>query len=217
MGPGEVLDLHTVGAHRSDSLEVLRDLMHQLVGRKHAAAPVELLGEENVLGHPHRVLEQAMDEDHVDADELSPSLDVLHCDLANVRVGARRRLRVGDELQLQLAGTPSPRRSSPPLKKALVNRRSWPSRLELQSAVFGYIEAFYNRQRHHSTLGMPSRSRAVRSSQSSIRHRTLSAPLTPRHRHCLTNQGSADSGAPAVSWLDLSREGERLWAIPKRC
>ncbi|MGZ6663101.1 MAG: IS3 family transposase, partial [Solirubrobacteraceae bacterium] len=40
------------------------------------------------------------------------------------------------------------------LKKELVNRRSWPSRLELQSAVFHYIEAFYNRQRRHSTLGM---------------------------------------------------------------
>jgi putative transposase len=40
------------------------------------------------------------------------------------------------------------------LKKELINRRSWPSRLELQSAVFEYIEAFYNRQRRHSTLGM---------------------------------------------------------------
>ena len=40
------------------------------------------------------------------------------------------------------------------LKKELVNRRSWPSRLELQSSVFEYIEAFYNRQRRHSTLGM---------------------------------------------------------------
>jgi putative transposase len=40
------------------------------------------------------------------------------------------------------------------IKKELVNRRSWPSRLELQSAVFEYIEAFYNRQRRHSTLGM---------------------------------------------------------------
>ena len=42
------------------------------------------------------------------------------------------------------------------LKKELVNRRTWPSRLELQSAVFEYIEAFYNRQRRHSTLGMVS-------------------------------------------------------------
>ena len=33
-------------------------------------------------------------------------------------------------------------------------RRTWPSRLELQSAVFEYIEAFYNRHRRHSTLGM---------------------------------------------------------------
>jgi putative transposase len=42
------------------------------------------------------------------------------------------------------------------LKKELVNRRTWPSRHELQSAVFEYIEAFYNRQRRHSTLGMVS-------------------------------------------------------------
>jgi putative transposase len=43
-----------------------------------------------------------------------------------------------------------------PLKKELVNRRAWPSRHELQSAVFDYIEAFYNRQRRHSSLGMVS-------------------------------------------------------------
>jgi putative transposase len=40
------------------------------------------------------------------------------------------------------------------LKKELVHRRGWPTRLEMQSAVFEYIEAFYNRQRRHSTLGM---------------------------------------------------------------
>jgi putative transposase len=38
------------------------------------------------------------------------------------------------------------------LKKELVHRRSWPTRHELSSAVFEYIEAFYNRQRRHSTL-----------------------------------------------------------------
>jgi putative transposase len=36
------------------------------------------------------------------------------------------------------------------LKKELVHRQSWPSRRDLSSAVFEYIEAFYNR---HSTLG----------------------------------------------------------------
>jgi len=42
------------------------------------------------------------------------------------------------------------------LKKELVNRGGWSSRLALQSAVFEYIEAFYNRRRRHSTLGMVS-------------------------------------------------------------
>jgi putative transposase len=40
------------------------------------------------------------------------------------------------------------------LKKELIHRRSWPTRRELGSAVFEYIEAFYNRERRHSTLGM---------------------------------------------------------------
>jgi transposase InsO family protein len=40
------------------------------------------------------------------------------------------------------------------LKKELVHRRSWPSRRELTAEVFEYIEAFYNRIRRHSTLGM---------------------------------------------------------------
>jgi putative transposase len=39
------------------------------------------------------------------------------------------------------------------IKKELVHRQSWPSRRDLSSAVFDYIEAFYNRQRRHSTLG----------------------------------------------------------------
>jgi putative transposase len=42
------------------------------------------------------------------------------------------------------------------LKKGLIHRRSWPTRRELGSAVFEYIEAFYNRDRRHSTLGMHS-------------------------------------------------------------
>ena len=40
------------------------------------------------------------------------------------------------------------------LKKELVHRDSWPTRRGLESAVFDYIETFYNRQRRHSTLGM---------------------------------------------------------------
>jgi putative transposase len=40
------------------------------------------------------------------------------------------------------------------LKKDLIHRRSWPTKAEARTAVFGYIEAFYNRRRRHSTLGM---------------------------------------------------------------
>jgi len=40
------------------------------------------------------------------------------------------------------------------LKKELVRRRSWPEKAELRSAVFDYIEIFYNASRRHSTLGM---------------------------------------------------------------
>jgi putative transposase len=40
------------------------------------------------------------------------------------------------------------------LKKELVNREAWPTRAELRSAVFDYIEIFYNATRRHSTLGM---------------------------------------------------------------
>jgi putative transposase len=39
------------------------------------------------------------------------------------------------------------------LKKELVHRRSWPTRRELETAVFEYVEIFYNRHRRHSTLG----------------------------------------------------------------
>lgn len=40
------------------------------------------------------------------------------------------------------------------LKKDLINRRSWPTKAEARTAVFAYIETFYNRRRRHSRLGM---------------------------------------------------------------
>ena len=42
------------------------------------------------------------------------------------------------------------------LKKELTRRRSWPTRRELESAVFAWIEGWYNRRRLHSTLGYQS-------------------------------------------------------------
>jgi putative transposase len=48
--------------------------------------------------------------------------------------------------------TPSPNRSSPRSRRSS-STRAWPTRRELMSEVFEYIEAFYNRTRRHSTLG----------------------------------------------------------------
>jgi len=42
------------------------------------------------------------------------------------------------------------------IKLELVYDRRWATRLELRTAVFDYIEVFYNRQRLHSTLGYKS-------------------------------------------------------------
>jgi putative transposase len=39
------------------------------------------------------------------------------------------------------------------LKLDLLYRRSWPTRAAARSAIFEYIEVFYNRERRHSTLG----------------------------------------------------------------
>jgi transposase InsO family protein len=61
------------------------------------------------------------------------------------------------------------------LKKELVHRRSWPTRRELGSAVFEYIEAFYNRERRHSTLQMLSPR-----DYEKLLYATQNQPQTPR-------------------------------------
>ena len=39
------------------------------------------------------------------------------------------------------------------LKRELVHRRRWSNRLQLRTALFEYIEVFYNRRRLHSIIG----------------------------------------------------------------
>jgi PAS domain-containing protein len=39
--------------------------------------------------------------------------------------------------------------------QTILDRQSWTTRLELASALFEYLEIFHNRQRRHSSLGMP--------------------------------------------------------------
>ena len=54
------------------------------------------------------------------------------------------------------------------LKKELIRRQSWPTRVELRQGVFEYIEIFYNATRRHSTLGMlsPAEFEKINQSQS---------------------------------------------------
>ena len=40
------------------------------------------------------------------------------------------------------------------LKKDLIHRRAWPTKAQARTAVFEYVETFYNRRRRHSRLGM---------------------------------------------------------------
>ena len=39
------------------------------------------------------------------------------------------------------------------LQLELLDRRHWQSRAELASAIFEYVEAFYNPRRRHSSIG----------------------------------------------------------------
>jgi putative transposase len=54
------------------------------------------------------------------------------------------------------------------LKKELIHREAWPNRDALRTAVFDYIEIFYNATRRHSTLGMlsPTEYEKINQSQS---------------------------------------------------
>ena len=39
------------------------------------------------------------------------------------------------------------------LKKELIHLRPWPTLVHLRTAVFEYVESYYNRRRRHSTIG----------------------------------------------------------------
>lgn len=39
------------------------------------------------------------------------------------------------------------------LKRELIRRHSWPNRQMVRTAIFEYIEGFYNTRRRHSALG----------------------------------------------------------------
>jgi putative transposase len=65
------------------------------------------------------------------------------------------------------------------LKKELIHRQSWPTRAELRTEVFDYIETFYNRERRHSTLGQRSPADYENSTRSDPGAALAATRLTP--------------------------------------
>jgi transposase InsO family protein len=63
------------------------------------------------------------------------------------------------------------------LKKELVHGRSWPTKAELRTEVFEYIEIFFNRRRRHSTLGMLSPEQFETARETTIEKMTTSETI----------------------------------------
>ena len=77
------------------------------------------------------------------------------------------------------------------LKKELIHRRAWPTKAELRTEVFDYIEVFYNRQRRHSTLGQRSPADYENSTlepDGAIHAASRLASHRPDHVHCPTQR-----------------------------
>jgi len=77
------------------------------------------------------------------------------------------------------------------LKKDLIHRRSWPTKAETRTAVFEYIEAFYNARRRHSTLGMLSPIDYENTPLSSSGEILAATRLAPTKENLFTTQTTA--------------------------
>ncbi len=68
------------------------------------------------------------------------------------------------------------------LKHELIDRQSWPTRAEARTAVFEFIQAFYNRERLHSTLGYLSPSTVRGNVPHHVDQESCLAPACPPNR-----------------------------------
>jgi putative transposase len=63
------------------------------------------------------------------------------------------------------------------LKKERIHRRPWPTRAETRSAIFEYIEGWYNPRRRHSTLGYLSPAEYEQQHHDTVAARPLAAAI----------------------------------------
>ncbi len=84
------------------------------------------------------------------------------------------------------------------LKKDLIHRRSWPTKAEARTAVFSYIETFYNRRRRHSTLGMLSPQAFEATTLSPTTANLAASRLASTNKNLSNCSGSGGFGAGPV-------------------
>ena len=113
------------------------------------------------------------------------------------------------------------------LECELLDRRSWPTRRELSSAVFDFIEAFYNRRRRHSTLGYlsPADYEANACPPGAVglddpsTNRVDSSPKACRgwrpRKYDGRKTGSSSSESPAAGVRCLRRRSRRSFQVPR--
>jgi hypothetical protein len=100
------------------------------------------------------------------------------------------------------------------LKKERIYRQSWPTRAQARTAVFEYIEGWYNPRRRHSTLGYLSPIEFERQ-HTELPQLTLEAPISgngsvasfsPRSSEELTTRRISMVGVDFVAHASISPE-----------
>src|SRR4029453_791687 len=97
-----------------------------------------------------------------------------------------------------------------PLECELLDRHDWPTRQALRTAVFDFIEVFYNRQRRHSTLDYASPATYERQHTSPAPAASQPCPRNRGNsRQALRSRPSGGGSKPPHAALAEDRRGER--------
>jgi hypothetical protein len=102
------------------------------------------------------------------------------------------------------------------LKKEKIYRQSWPTRAAARTAIFEYIEGWYNPRRRHSTLGYLSPIEFERHYtevaqpplEAPISPNGLVASIAPRASHGLTTRRVSTVGVDFAARAPISPENE---------
>jgi putative transposase len=96
------------------------------------------------------------------------------------------------------------------LKAEVLWRQTWPTRRQAETAIFQYINGFYNPRRRHSYLGgiSPSHSRPRWHSEIGDRHKSVTSPILAE---CTAPQLGNEIGSGVQSVLSKRRRRYPIW------